>query len=123
MNEPAKILVAEDDPVLQKIVEILLKRMNVPFTMVSNGAEAVAAACEDDFTLILMDLQMPELTGIEAADAIRKKEKETGRHTPIVAMSAFDDEICAGAGMDECLPKPIDFRAFQDLVDRYSGRH
>ena len=105
------ILVAEDNPTNQKLVELLLQQLRHRVTTVANGREAVARASEQPFDVILMDIQMPEMDGFEAAAAIREKERATGGHTPIVAMTAHamagDRERCLQAGMDGYVSKPL----------------
>jgi CheY-like chemotaxis protein len=80
-------------------------------TLAANGREAVAAVERERFDLVLMDVQMPEMDGFEATAMIRQAETGTGRHLPIIAMTARamkgDDERCRLAGMDGYLPKPI----------------
>ncbi len=117
-----RILLAEDNPVNQKVVRITLERMGHRITMVSDGRAAVSAATAEDFDLILMDVQMPEMDGYEATAAIRQNEGPT-RRVPIVALTAHamagDRERCLAAGMDDYLAKPILPAAFQDVLDRH----
>jgi signal transduction histidine kinase/CheY-like chemotaxis protein len=108
---PLNILVAEDNPVNQKLATVLLERAGHQVAVAVNGAEAVTRWREADFDLILMDVQMPELDGLEATRQIRQEEQTTGRHVPIVAVTAHsmtgDRERCFQAGMDDYLSKPI----------------
>jgi len=103
--------VAEDNPTNQKLVEVLLKQRGHRVSMVSDGGQAVDAAAKQSFDLILMDVQMPGLSGFEATAAIREHEHATGRHTPIVALTARamagDREECLAAGMDGYVSKPL----------------
>jgi signal transduction histidine kinase/CheY-like chemotaxis protein len=120
-----RILVAEDNPVNRTLVTaILAKRGHVTVTVV-NGLEAVAAARTDVFDVILMDVQMPEMDGLEATAAIRKIEEGTGAHVTIVALTAHamkgDREICMAAGMDEYLTKPINAVELFALLDSLDG--
>ncbi|MBN1662410.1 MAG: response regulator, partial [Deltaproteobacteria bacterium] len=114
------ILVAEDTPFNQKFIQRLLTRWGLKATIVGNGIQAVKAAARQSFDIILMDVQMPEMDGFEAAVAIRKLESRTGRHTPIIAMTAHamkgDRERCLAAGMDDYLPKPISSDALQNMI-------
>ncbi|MBK8232532.1 MAG: response regulator [Candidatus Eisenbacteria bacterium] len=107
----AHILLAEDNAVNQKLAVRLLERNGYRVTVVENGQLAVAAHARERFDLILMDLQMPVMDGFEATSNIRKAEAETGRHTPIVALTAHamkgDRERCLLSGMDEYVTKPI----------------
>ena len=106
-----RILLADDNRTNQRLVELLLEKDQHQVTSVTNGRDAVAKAAAQSFDLILMDVQMPGMDGFEATAAIRERERHTGGHTPIVAMTAHamagDREKCVAAGMDEYLSKPI----------------
>jgi len=88
-----------------------------------NGREALKAFENEDFDLLLMDLQMPEMDGFEATVAIRKKEKDRGNHLPIVALTAHamkgDREKCLAGGMDGYLTKPIRPQELDELLEIY----
>jgi CheY-like chemotaxis protein len=116
-----KILLAEDNPVNQVVAAGLLERRGHEVTVVANGREAVAAVERERFDLVLMDVQMPEMDGFEATGIIRQAEVGTGRHVPIVAMTARamkgDAERCRLAGMDAYLPKPIRSADLYAIVD------
>jgi signal transduction histidine kinase/CheY-like chemotaxis protein/HPt (histidine-containing phosphotransfer) domain-containing protein len=105
------ILVAEDNAVNQKLATALLEKAGHRVALAVNGAEAVTMWREGDFDVILMDVQMPEMDGLEATRQIRQEEQTTGRHVSIVATTAHamtgDRERCLLAGMDEYLSKPI----------------
>lgn len=107
----AKILLAEDDYINRKLVETVLHQLEVEVTSVDNGREAVETACRNDYQLILMDVQMDDVDGLEAARQIRAYEKKHGRRTPIIALTALalagDRERCLQAGMDDYLTKPL----------------
>lgn len=104
-------LVAEDNIVNQKVAIKMLEKQGCQVTAVENGVQAVEAAVSGDYDVIFMDIQMPELDGLGATEAIREKEKETGKHIPIVAMTAHalagDRERCLEAGMDDYVSKPV----------------
>jgi CheY-like chemotaxis protein len=108
---PLRILLAEDSLVNQKLAVGLLKKDNHLVIVANNGREAVHAVLSQPFDLVLMDVQMPEMDGFEATRLIREREKETGGHVPIIAMTAHamkgDREKCLEAGMDEYISKPI----------------
>jgi PAS domain S-box-containing protein len=116
-----RILVAEDNPVNQELVLHLLERRGHSVIVAENGRQALAAIEKHKFDLVLMDVQMPEMGGIEATQAIREREKSTGAHLPIVAMTAHamrgDRERCIEAGMDNYLAKPLDPRTFLQTVE------
>jgi PAS domain S-box-containing protein len=105
------ILLAEDNPVNQTLATRILEKLGHKVHVVNNGREALERSQAEEFDLILMDVQMPEMDGLEAATAIRTAESSTGKHVPIVAMTAHamkgDREKCLSAGMDGYLSKPI----------------
>ncbi len=106
-----RILLAEDNLVNQRLATLLLRKEGHTVVAASNGAEALHAAENETFDLILMDVQMPVMNGYDATNAIRRIENSTGRRTPIIALTAHamkgDREICLQAGMDDYLTKPI----------------
>ena len=113
------VLLAEDNPVNQKLATRLLQKMGHSVTVVGNGRQALAAFMKNQFDVILMDIQMPEMDGFEATAAIREREKsQVGSHVPILAMTAHamagDRERCLEAGMDGYVSKPINV---QELVE------
>ena len=105
------ILLAEDSLVNQKLTVALLRKRGHKVVIANNGKEAVSAAREQQFDLILMDIQMPEMDGYDATAAIRAHEHTRGCHTPIIALTAHamtgDRERCLQAGMDEYITKPV----------------
>ena len=115
------ILVAEDNVVNQKVVASVLGKRGHELTIVGDGRQAVRAWEGSDFDLILMDLQMPEMDGIEAVAAIRQGEVGTSRRTPIVALTAHamvgDRERCLDAGFDGYVPKPIRSEALLAAIE------
>ncbi|MDR3700698.1 MAG: response regulator [Candidatus Sulfopaludibacter sp.] len=106
-----RILVAEDNPVNRTVAQRMLEKCGHSVTIAENGFAAVAASGTQDLDLILMDIQMPEMDGMEATAAIRERERTTGGHIPIIAMTAHamkgDEEKCLAGGMDGYLGKPI----------------
>jgi signal transduction histidine kinase/CheY-like chemotaxis protein len=113
-REPAaflRVLVAEDNPVNQRLAVRLLEKRGHRVQVAVNGREALQALDRDEFDLVLMDVQMPEMDGVEATAAIREKEKGSGLHLPIIALTANamkgDREKYLASGMDGYLAKPI----------------
>lgn len=119
-----RILLAEDNPINQKLAVRLLEKQGHSVTVARDGREALALWEQQVFDLVLMDVQMPEIDGLQTTVAIREKEKATGAHTPILAMTAYamkgDRERCLEAGMDGYLAKPIQpselFEAIESLL-------
>ncbi|MFQ5632417.1 MAG: response regulator, partial [bacterium] len=111
MNMKLCILVAEDNIVNQKLAKRLLEKNGHHVTVVENGLQATQAVEQTQFDLVLMDMQMPEMDGLEATAMIRQKEEKTGEHIPIIAVTANamkgDRERCLKAGMDGYVSKPV----------------
>ena len=124
-----RILLAEDSLVNQKLAVGLLEKYGHTVVVANHGREAIAALDTQDFDLVLMDVQMPEMDGFEATTAIRGNEKRTGAHVPIVAMTAHamkgDREHCLEAGMDGYVAKPIRakqlFATVETVLDTLAG--
>jgi CheY-like chemotaxis protein len=116
-----RILVAEDTPFNQKFILRLLERWGHHAVLARDGREAVEAFSKGGFDIVLMDVQMPEMDGLEAAATIRGLETPHGCRTPIVAMTAHaikgDRERCLAAGMDDYLSKPIDSALLKQIID------
>jgi len=111
-NAGPAILLVEDNPVNQKLAKVLLERRGYQVTIAENGQQALAAIAGQAFEIVLMDMQMPVMGGVEATQRIRQRETEQGLpRLPIVAMTANamqgDRETCLAAGMDDYLTKPI----------------
>ncbi|MGB7848087.1 MAG: response regulator [Candidatus Acidiferrum sp.] len=120
-----RILLTEDNAVNQMVAVRLLEKYGHTVKLAENGKRALAMLEEQSFDALLMDIQMPEMNGWEATQAIREKEKTTGKHIPIIAMTAHamkgDEERCLVAGMDAYLAKPIRTRDLFALLDRFGG--
>ncbi|HEY6351841.1 MAG TPA: two-component regulator propeller domain-containing protein [Candidatus Angelobacter sp.] len=121
-SEKLKILVAEDNLVNQKVAVRILESAGHQVAVANSGREALERLQELPVDLILMDLQMPEMDGFAATRAIREKEKTTGLHVSIIAMTAHamkgDREICLQTGMDEYISKPVDSNGLLQLIAR-----
>jgi len=125
-----RVLLAEDNPVNQLLATRLLEKQGHAVVVANNGREALEAlrirsqepgARTPGFDLVLMDVQMPELGGLEATAAIRARERETGGHVPIIALTAHamkgDKERCLEAGMDAYVSKPIQARELVEAME------
>ncbi len=123
------VLLAEDNSVNQTLALRLLEKRGYRVSVVDNGRAAVEALQRDRFDLVLMDIQMPDMNGFEATAEIREKEKASGSHMPIVAMTANamkgDQEACLAAGMDGYVSKPIRsvelFATIENVLAQFSG--
>ncbi len=116
-----KILLAEDNKINQVLAQRLLEKWGHKVHVCNNGKEAVEASAAQDFDLILMDVQMPEMDGIQATQAIRQREEAAGKHVPIFAMTAYamesDKEKCLAAGMDGYVSKPINTQELFQTIE------
>jgi CheY-like chemotaxis protein/HPt (histidine-containing phosphotransfer) domain-containing protein len=126
---PAKglrILLVEDSPYNQKLAVGLLERQGHMVSVAGNGAEAITQLQVQPHDLVLMDVQMPDVDGLEATRRIRAAERLTGEHIPIIAMTAQalqgDREKCLEAGMDDYLTKPVRARELQDRITQVLAR-
>src|SRR5262245_38199108 len=129
MLPPLQILLVEDNPINQKVAARLLEKAGHAVTVAENGRVALDFVGSRPFDLVLMDVSMPEMDGLEATVAIRQREREAGtdRRVPIVALTAHamvgDRERCLGAGMDGYVTKPVIQAAlFQAIADALSAR-
>jgi CheY-like chemotaxis protein len=124
-SKSLRVLLAEDNRVNQKIAIRLLEKRGHHAVLAVNGKEALEALAQGSFDLVLMDVHMPDMDGLEATIAIREKEKSTGLHQPVVAMTALamkgDRERCLAAGMDGYLSKPIDLKQLDAVLAAYAG--
>jgi PAS domain S-box-containing protein len=122
------VLVAEDNAVNQLLATRLLEKRGHRVVMTTNGREALEALAKDRFDLVLMDVQMPEMDGLQATVALREKEKEKGGgfHQPVIALTAYamkgDQERCLAAGMDGYLTKPIGTQELDAILETYLAR-
>jgi signal transduction histidine kinase/DNA-binding response OmpR family regulator len=123
---PVKVLLVEDNLVNQRVALGLLTKRGHRVTVAGDGRQALAALEKETFDVVLMDVQMPEMGGIEATQAVRAREQGSGRRTRIVAMTAHamtgDRERCLAAGMDGYLSKPIDPKLLFAVVEQASAQ-
>jgi two-component system sensor histidine kinase/response regulator len=115
-------LVAEDNAVNQKLIARLLEKRGHTVILVQNGREAIEALDKQDFDIVLMDVQMPEMDGFEATMRIREKEQASGIHQPIIALTAHamqgDEERCLVGGMDGYVAKPIKLEELFSVIEK-----
>jgi PAS domain S-box-containing protein len=121
-----RVLLAEDNAVNQRLAVRLLEKRGHHVVVAGNGSEALAAMEKQDFDLVFMDVQMPEMDGLEATAVIRGKEKITGKHQPIIALTAHamkgDREKCISGGMDGYLTKPIRPQELDEILEDFIAR-
>jgi CheY-like chemotaxis protein len=121
---PMRILIAEDNVINQQVIQYILQKLGYAPTIVQNGLEAANAAATGDFDIILMDLQMPEMDGLEATRLIRKHND--GNQPVIIALTANamegDEQECLEAGMNDYLGKPVKLEEVIDKLQRWAPR-
>jgi two-component system sensor histidine kinase/response regulator len=119
---PMRILIAEDNVINQQVIEYILQKLGYAPVMVANGREAVDATAAGDFDIVLMDLQMPDMDGLEATRLIR--ERHAGHQPVIIALTANamegDEEECLQAGMNDYLGKPVKLEEVIDKLRRWA---
>jgi two-component system sensor histidine kinase/response regulator len=121
-----RVLVADDNPVNQRLVVRLMEKRGHQVAVAANGAEAVEAIGKNTFDLVFMDVQMPKMDGFEATAKIREREKGTDTRVPVIALTAHamkgDRERCLAAGMDGYLSKPIQTEALEEILEVQTAR-
>ena len=126
-HDQTNILVAEDNIVNQRLVKELLVRKNYKVTIVENGLKIFDVLESTRFDAILMDIQMPIMDGLEATSIIREIEKGTGKHIPIIGITAYavkaDKEKCISAGMDDYMSKPFVKEEFYNMIEKYTAHN
>ena len=124
---PLRVLLAEDNLVNQRLAVRLLEKAGHAVFVAGNGRQALHALDRERFDVVLMDVQMPELGGMEATEAIRQREREMGGHIPIIALTAHamkgDRERCLAAGMDGYVAKPIRDRELFQTIEQVLRIH
>ena len=123
---PREILLAEDNALMQRVMVGFLENWGHDVTLAENGRIAVESTQREPFDLIFMDVEMPEMNGLDATDAIRAQEHEGTGRIPIIALTAEalagDRERCLAAGMDDYISKPVDPKALYALIERHPAR-
>jgi signal transduction histidine kinase/DNA-binding response OmpR family regulator len=118
-----KVLLAEDEYINRILVQTILQQFDVAVTSVESGEKAVEEGCGGEYDILLMDVQLGEMDGLEATRRIRKFEKKTGGHLPVIALTALampgDREKCLQAGMDDYLSKPVDRERLVNMLNKY----
>lgn len=121
--EQKKVLIVEDDQVSRDMVCIILRKKGLEIYQAQNGIEAIEMFEQENFDLVLMDINMPYMDDYEAVSLIRKKEKIMKKRTIVIALTAYaikeDKEKCLASGMDDYLSKPIDINQLSVLIDRW----
>jgi two-component system sensor histidine kinase/response regulator len=119
-----RLLLAEDNPINQKLAIILLQKAGFSVDAVETGIQALEKVQANRYSAVLMDVQMPEMDGFEATRHIRALEQKSGEHIPIIAMTAHampgDRERCLDAGMDDYVTKPLESRVLFNVIDRWT---
>lgn len=120
-----RILVAEDDPLAMDLLRITLELHSFDVDTAQTGRIALQRWEDNPYDLILMDIQMPQMDGITATREIRRRERERGGHTPIVAVTAHsiseDEQKCRAAGMDAYMMKPLDLAKGLEVIRSLIG--
>ena len=122
VSKHLKILIADDNVFNRKVASMMLQKMGHEVVVAVDGKAALAALAHEPFDLVLMDVQMPEMDGLEATAAIRQSEQVSGDHLPVIALTAFamkgDRERFLAAGFDAWVPKPIQSAELSNVIDR-----
>lgn len=124
----AKILLVEDDPVNMKVISTMLRKSGMTVETAANGRKAVEKLSNEEFDLVLMDIQMPEMDGVSATKIIRNSPKfDAVSKIPIIALTAYvmsgDKEKFVEAGMDDYISKPVDYKILMDKVSKYCSEN
>ncbi len=125
MSGTRKVLVAEDSSVIQNLTKKILQFQNYKISSVKNGKQVLDKIEKEEFDVILMDINMPVMDGMECAREIRKHTDDSKSNIPIIAITGnaknYSMEDFKGAGFNDFLPKPLDFDKLVETVKKYSG--
>lgn len=126
MARSKKVLIAEDSSVIQNLTKQILTFKNFQITTAKNGEEVLKLVMLEDFDVILMDIAMPKMDGLQCARAIREMEDQSKSTVPIIAVTGnalnMDLEAYQKEGIDDFLPKPLDFDKLVALVERHTSK-
>ncbi len=114
-----KILVVEDDPISQRVAQLMVEASRYEVDIAATGKEALGLFLKNHYALILMDYGLPDLTGVQITRLMREIEQTKGGHTPIIALTAHSElakQACLEAGMDDFTTKPINLETFNRLI-------
>lgn len=121
-----KILVVEDEPISQRVVHIALENMGYQVDIAENGSKALELFTKKSYALVLMDYGLPDMTGVDVTQKLRKFEKNKNKQTRIIALTAHGDLAkaeCLAAGMDDFMTKPIDIELLAQLLKTWLPKH
>jgi len=120
----SRALIAEDHDTSWQVIQLVLRQLKLECDRAKNGQEAVDMFSSGQYDIVILDCQMPVMSGIEAAREIRKLEKNS-QHTPLIALTAFQAEAnrieCEAAGMDAYLTKPMSVEDLQSILQRFTA--
>src|SRR5687767_14317377 len=123
-GRPYRILLVDDDHMCRSVNAYLLEACGYEVVAVADGRAAVAAAAREPFSLVLMDIMMPEMDGFEAVALICERERPGAARLPVVALTGFsgraDREGFLAAGFDDCLSKPADMETLRETIERHA---
>lgn len=118
-----KILLVEDDVIVQRVHQLMLNKLGYEVDIASNGAEAIKKAQENGYGIIFLDIGLPDIAGFDVIREIKTSSFMNGNHTPIIALTGYDgpDErrACLDAGATEIVYKPIVYNTLRNLLERY----
>lgn len=121
-----KVLLVEDDRINRLVVKKMLEMKNIDVTSAADGYEAVEIYKKDnDFNIVIMDIQLPGMDGIETAKKIRENQEASGRNVPIIALTAYAGEenikYFLSEGFDDCAQKPVDYGLLLELIKKHTS--
>lgn len=120
-----RVLIVEDTPASRKLLATVLGKRGYQVDLAENGEEAVQMVHERDYDVVLMDVQMPIMDGLQATALIRRLTEPAKSHLPIVAVTAFAQrgqrELCLAAGMNDFITKPVDLPVLVNVVERFAS--